>query len=403
MTFNTRTLVVVLGLVIALGPLSIDMYLPTFPALVLALHTDATAVQWSLAAYFIGLSLGQAVYGPLADRYGRKRPLYLGLVTFALASLGCALASNIEILIVMRFAQALGGCAGMVIPRAIVRDCFDTRTGAQVFSWLMLIMGVAPILAPPAGAVMLELAGWQSIFLVLTFASVACVVLVWRFIPETLPVDRRHRAPGFGRHVATQYAGLLTDRSFMRYAMAGGSGQAALFAYITGSSFVLIDIYGMAPTNFGWVFGANAAGLILAAQVNAKLLKRTTPDRILPATLTMLTVFSGLLLLVSITGWGGLPALLVALFLFVSTLGFSFPNATACALSQQAHRAGMASALLGTLQFGVATLASVVVGALAHYGALGMAGVMTVCALVALAFLWVLAPRTGAVVAQSEA
>jgi DHA1 family bicyclomycin/chloramphenicol resistance-like MFS transporter len=339
------------------------MYLPSFPTLERELHTNSATVQFSLAAFFIGLAVGQALYGPLADRFGRKRPLYAGISLYIVASIGCALARNIETLIALRFVQALGGCAGIVIARAMVRDLFDQRTMARVFSLLTLVLGVAPILAPMAGGYFLYFFGWRAIFFFLTVFGVICLAVSAIWLEETLPPSRRHKVDSNPIKAALKvYGELLIDPRFIGYALSGAVAQSGLFAYIANSPFVFIKLYGVHENVYGLFFGLNAFGLIAASQINHRLLSRWTSDAILSRIMVVVTFFGLTLLLMAWTGWGGLWGLIPPLFGFVASLGFSFPNALAGALAHQARRAGSASALLGTIQFSLATIAGSLVG-----------------------------------------
>lgn len=377
-------LVLILGALTAFASLSIDMYLPSFPTLEEDLQATSSAVQFSLAAFFVGMALGQAWYGPLADRFGRKRPLYAGISLYVLASVGCALAPNIETLIGLRFVQAVGGCAGIVIARAMVRDLFDREASAKVFSLLTLVLGVAPILAPLLGGYVLKFFGWRAIFGILVVFGLACLIAAAGGLRETLPESARHNHTSPIRGALRIYGQLLTDRRFNGYAFAGGIAQAGMFAYISGSPFVFIKLYGVPEQTYGWFFGLNAFGLIAASQVNHRLLTGWKSDAILSRILLIVAGFGIWLLTMAFTGWGGLWGLLLPLFGFVASLGFSFPNAVAGAMAHQAHRAGSASALLGTIQFGAATIAGAMVGAFHAHSAVPMAAVMAVCGMMAL-------------------
>ncbi len=378
-------LVLILGALTAFASLSIDMYLPSFPTLEKALHASSSSVQFSLAAFFVGMALGQALYGPIADRFGRKRPLYAGISLYVLASLGCAFAPNIETLIALRFVQALGGCAGIVIGRAMVRDLFDREASAKVFSLLTLVLGVAPILAPLVGGYVLKLFGWRAIFGILVVFGIFCLIAAIFGLRETLPESARHTHASPILGALHMYGQLLADRRFNGYAFAGGIAQAGMFAYISGSPFVFIKLYGVPEQAYGWLFGMNAFGLIAASQVNHRLLAHWKSDAILSRILLIVAGFGIWLLIMAFTGWGGLWGLLLPLFGFVASLGFSFPNAIAGAMAHQAHRAGSASALLGTIQFGAATIAGSMVGAFHAHSAVPMAAVMAVCGVMALA------------------
>jgi DHA1 family bicyclomycin/chloramphenicol resistance-like MFS transporter len=394
MPASTARLVLVLGALTALTPASVDMYLPSFPVLERALGAGAAAVQLTLGAFLVGLAVGQALYGPLADRLGRRRPLVAGLALFVLASAGCALATRIEALIALRFVQALGGSAALVIPRAVVRDRFDPQASARVFSLLVLVLGVAPILAPTVGGQILVRAGWRAIFAALAALGVAGLVLVIVALPETRPPSAA-AATGAVRAALRDYARLLADRRFMGFAGSGGIAVAGMFAYISGSPFVLIELYQVPATAYGWVFGANAVGLIGASQLNRWLLGRYSAEALLGRALAASALVGVALLLASATGWGGLPALLVLLFGFLGSLGFVQPNALACALAGHPERAGSASALFGVVQFTVATGASALVGGLHDGTARPMATVMAACAGLALGVHGVLGHRRG--------
>ncbi|MFE2008241.1 multidrug effflux MFS transporter [Pseudomonas guariconensis] len=369
-------IVLILGALSAFGPLAIDFYLPAFPAMAQAFGTDEKHVQTTLAAYFLGLSLGQLAYGPVADRFGRRTPLLFGITLFTLASLACAYAPNLQTLVLARFVQALGGCAGMVLSRAIVSDKCDPVASAKVFSQLMLVMGLAPILAPMLGGVLVNVSGWQSIFLALSLFSAACLLAVSLGLPESLPPDMP-RQPLSG--ALRQYLRLLGDRVFLGHALTGGIAIAGMFAYIAGSPFVFIKLYGVPAEHYGWLFGTNAAGFILMAQVNARLLAKRGPAFLL-ARAVWLYLLAGLALLcVAALRPESLWPLLVPLFLCIASLGCIIPNASACAMSGQGARAGSASALMGCAQFSVAAGAAALVGVLHDGSAVPMALVISLC------------------------
>lgn len=372
---NLRT-IMILGALSAFGPLAIDFYLPAFPAMALALGTDEKHVQLTLAAYFLGLSIGQLAYGPVADRFGRRIPLLAGVALFTLASLACAFAPNLEWLIGARFVQALGGCAGMVISRAVVSDKCDAVGSAKVFSQLMLVMGLAPILAPMLGGLMVNLYGWQSIFIMLTLFSALSALAVALGLPESLPANQP-RQPLSG--ALRQYGRLLSDKIFLGHALTGGIAIAGMFAYIAGSPFVFITLYGVPAEHFGWLFGSNAAGFILVAQINARLLSRRGPAFLLARTVWIYLAAGLTLLGVSALHTTELWPLLVPLFICIASLGCIIPNASACAMSGQGARAGSASAMLGCLQFSVAAGAASLVGILHDGSAMPMAMVISLC------------------------
>ncbi len=373
------TILLILGALSAFGPLAIDFYLPAFPALARAFATDVEHVQLSLAAYFIGLAIGQLVYGPLADRYGRRMPLLVGVVLFTLASIACSFAPSLDWLIAARFVQALGGCAGMVVARAVVRDLCDPLASAKVFSQLMLVMGLAPILAPLGGGLLLTGFGWPSIFLALSLFSAACLIAIALWLPETIPAGPR--APISG--ALGQYRRLFGDSAFIGHALTGGLCMAGMFAYIAGSPFVFIELYGVAPQHYGWVFGINAVGFILMAQVNVVLMRWRGPAFWVRRWVWVYLASGAALLVVATAQPAALWPLLIPLFVAIASLGCLLPNATACAMAGQGRHAGSASALLGSLQFGIAAAAAAAVSALHDGSAIPLAAVITLCGLAA--------------------
>ncbi|MHA7114514.1 multidrug effflux MFS transporter [Pseudomonas promysalinigenes] len=369
-------MVLILGALSAFGPLAIDFYLPAFPAMAQAFATDEKHVQVTLAAYFLGLSIGQLAYGPVTDRFGRRKPLVFGVALFTLASLACAYAPNLDTLIIARFVQALGGCAGMVLSRAIVSDKCDPVASAKVFSQLMLVVGLAPILAPMLGGVLVNFAGWQSIFLALSLFSAACLLAVTLGLPESLPAHVP-RQPLSG--ALRQYLRLLADRVFLGHALTGGIAIAGMCAYIAGSPFVFIKLYGVPAEHYGWLFGTNAAGFILVAQVNARLLVKRGPAFLLSRAVWVYLAAGLSLLAVAALQPAALWPLLVPLFVCIASLGCIIPNAAACAMSGQGARAGSASALMGCLQFSVAAAAAALVGVLHDGSAIPMSMVISLC------------------------
>ncbi|WP_225412879.1 multidrug effflux MFS transporter [Stigmatella hybrida] len=384
---STFVLELILGTLTAFAPLSIDMYLPALPDIGGDLHANTAAVQLTLATFFVGLALGQFGAGPLIDRFGRTKPLYAGLAVYVLGSAGCALAPSVEALSAFRFLQALGGAVAIVVPRAVVRDLQSGAGAARMLSRLVLVMGVAPILAPLLGGALLGAFGWRSIFWALAGAGVVSLAAVFFTLPETAP-PRHGRAP----HLA-QFGELLRDPSFVGHALAGGMLQAAMFAYIAGSSFVFITLYEVPPSQFGWFFGANAAGLILNSQINRRLLGRYSPGQLLQWAIWGSLLAAALVWTIAFTGWGGLWGMAGALFLFISTLGFIPPNSTALALENHGKRAGIASAVLGALQFTLAALASWAVSATHNGTAVPMASVIATGAVLGWASLTLPARR----------
>jgi DHA1 family bicyclomycin/chloramphenicol resistance-like MFS transporter len=372
-------LLLLLGILTAIASLSIDMYLPALPAIAVDLRAAPGLLEATLAAFFAGFALGQLVYGPLSDRIGRRPPLIGGLVLYTVASIVCATAATPEVLIAGRAAQALGGCAALVIARAVVRDLYDAQDAARVFSRLMLIMGLAPVLAPSLGSILLVRFSWRAIFWVLAAFGVACIVGVFRRLPETSP---RAAEGGVGM-VIGGYARIFADLRFIGLAMGGGFAGAGMFAYIAASPFVFIEQLGLSPKQYAIIFGSNAFGLIGNSQFNRLLLKRATPPQILGR---VLYVTAGAAIAIAVLAWTGTAswlALAAALFVYVGTIGAVGPNTTAAALSRYGGDAGSASALLGALQFGLAAIAGVAVGTWHDGTARPLGTVILVCGLAA--------------------
>lgn len=367
-----------MGAVTAIGPFSIDMYLPAFPAIAHGLGVPRGEVERTLAAYLAGLALAQIAYGPLADRYGRKLPMQVGMVMYVLASLGCAIAGSIETLTLCRLLQALGGAAGVVIPRAVIRDHYGTQDAARALSLMMLIMGLAPILAPLVGGQLLGFVGWRSLFWVMAGLGLALLLAVSLTMRESLAPDRV--VPLRWATILHNYGALLEHRSFMAHSLAGGLGQAGMFAYIVGSPRVFIELYGVPPEYYGLLFGANAAALILGSQVSARLLRRLHPVVLQRRAQTALALASLAAFLLAVTGLMGLPVLMVCLVGYMFSQGFVNPNSAALALSEQGGRLGAASAMLGTLQLSCGALAGLAVSAWQSDSALPLATVLAACA-----------------------
>ncbi|MDB5777267.1 MAG: Bcr/CflA family multidrug efflux transporter [Herbaspirillum sp.] len=363
----------------AIGSLSIDMYLPSFPAMAADLGVGANMVQLTLASFLIGLAVGQLFYGPFSDRFGRKPPLYFAIGLYAVASCACVFVRDVETLIVLRFFQGLGGCGGFVISRAVIRDKMGAEGSARAFSLMMLVFGVAPILAPLFGGLVLTLWGWRSIFVALTVFAAICLVAMHHVMDESR--DPQHVQPLHLGRICRQYWGLLKDRQFMSYALCGGLVQAGLFAYIAGSPFVLIELHGIPAQYYGLVFGANAIGLIGASQINARLVIKRPLDRILNHALTVAVIVSMSSALAVAAGIDSLPLLLVCLFFYLAAYGMISPNAMAIVLKHQGKQAGTASALMGTLQFGLGVLSGICMSMWNTKSALPLTSVMALCGL----------------------
>ena len=388
--------ILVLGALVALGPLTIDMYLPALPTIAADLGTSAATVQLTLTGTLFGLAVGQLVIGPLSDVLGRKRPMLVGTVVHVLASLACIVAPNVAVLAVLRILQGAGAAAAAVVAMAVVRDLFQGRAAATVLSRLMLVMGVAPVLAPTLGGILLTTVSWRGVFGALALVGVALLVVGAVLLPETLPPEAR-RGGGLAPALRT-YAALLRDREFVALVGVAGLAMSALFAYVAGSSFVFQEEYALDQQQFAYVFAAGAVALIGASQVNVRLLARRTPQQITLAALVGGVVLGALLVVVAATGFGGLVGLLVPLWLFLGTVGLVLPNAPALALSRHGEAAGTAAALLGAVQFGFGALVSPAVGLLGN-NSLAMAAVMLGGAALALVALLLVLRRTPAVAA----
>jgi DHA1 family bicyclomycin/chloramphenicol resistance-like MFS transporter len=355
-------LILLLGSLTAIAPMSIDMYLPAFTALQETFATDAAAVQRTLSVFFIGLSVGQLFYGPLSDRYGRRRPLLAGLALYTIASVGCALAGSVGQLMVWRGLQALGGCAGVVMARAVVRDVFGPREQARVLSSLMLVMGVAPILAPLLGGWVLAHAGWRVLFWILVGFGATTWVAVARGLPDTAPESRATALTAAS--VAAAFARVARQPRFRRFASAGALAQCVLFAYIAGAPFLYMQVLGLSPSGFAAMFGLNSLGLIAASQLNRAALAREETSVVLTRALLAQLVASALFLAVVAWTAPGVVRLATPVLLLVLLLGFVLPNTTALALAPFDRDAGTASALLGSLQYGTSGVATLIVSTL---------------------------------------
>ena len=365
-----------LGVLTAVGPVSTDMYLPAFPAMEAAFHAPAGTAQVTLAAWFAGLAVGQLTQGSLADRYGRRGPLIVGTLVYTLANAGCALAPDLLSISVLRFISAFGGSASMVIPRAIVRDLADGHAAARMMSRLMLVMGVAPILAPTVGGLVLGWYTWHAIFWITALYGGICCALVWWLLPETLP--RAHQIRLGALSLLRRYGAIGQDRVFLAYALMAGFGMFGMFAYIGGSPPVMIQRFGLSPAYFGMVFGGAAAMYILASQINPRLLPRFGSARVLRAGVACYLSAAALLLTCAMLDVGGAYGVVLPIMLAMGSMGFVMPNATVGALSAHAAQAGSASALMGTLQFCLAALSGVLVGQLSDGTARPMAALVLV-------------------------
>lgn len=378
---HKRRLIFILGMLSAFGPMSIDMYLPSLPTLSRYFTAPHLAVQLTLASFFVGLSLGQLFFGTLSDRFGRRRPLLLGLILYVLTSAGCALSPSIGVLIGLRFVQGLGACAGLVISRAVVRDLFSPREAPHIFAAMILVMGLAPIIAPLMGGYLLVWLGWQSIFWLLTVFGLFIFGLVYLGLHESHQPTAEHSLEV--SKVLRRYHALLQDRRFIAFSLVYAMCYGGMFAYIAGSPFVFIDLYKVPANSFGWIFGANALGLVVMSQLNRILHRRYTAEGILQ-TVVIIQLLAGIVLFII----GYYPeismfAIMMPLFVYVASIGLVGPNATALAMAGQGAHAGGASALLGAMQFTAASVSAMVIGSMVMHSAFPLGITILGCAAVA--------------------
>ncbi len=361
------------------------MYLPGFPAIAKDLNTTIDQVQLSLTGYLIGISLGQLLYGPLLDRYGRKLPLYIGLSIYLIASIACALSTTVENLIIMRFFQAIGGCAGMVAAQALVRDLFPIDKTAQIFSLLTLVIAISPMIAPTVGGYVTMAFGWHAIFVILGGITALILIAIHFVLPKGRKPD-----PTLSLHpkvVLANYFAVLKQPQFLVYTLAGGIATAAPFAYIAGSPDVFMNFYKVSEQEYGWIFAFIAFAMIGSTQLNHILLKHFKSEQIILVTLSYQTVVGLVLVLGTWAGWYNKYSLLILMFIFLSGQGLTNPNASALSLAPFSRLAGSAAALMGSFRMGMGGLVSAAVSALHNNTAIPMVGMMTVCAVTGLTLL----------------
>ena len=377
----------ILGLLSAIGPFAIDMYLPALPSIGQSLGASMSAVQASLMAFFISLGVGQLIYGPMSDMVGRKAPLYFGLVLFGAGSIGCALAPDIQTLVVLRFIQGLGASAGMVIPRAVVRDLHTGHDAARLMSLLMLVFSVSPILAPLAGSLLIESLGWRSVFWAVTVAAVLGLMLLATSLQETRPAAER--ANSSVRSALQGYSVLLRDRHFLGLVFIGAFGISSFFAYLANSSFVMIDHYGLSPRQYSIAFAANAAAFIGVSQFTGVLTARFGLAPLVKVAVTGYAAVMVGLLAVNLLGMDQLPLMLALLFVGYGFLGLVVPTTAVLALDNHGSIAGTASALMGTLQFVTGAIVMATVGLFVDGTARPMVAGIAACAVIAFVMAWV--------------
>jgi len=390
----------ILSLLMAFASISTDLYLPALPAMALALHADAGAVELTISGYLIGFSLGQLLWGPIGDRYGRRLPIAIGLVVFVIGSAGCALSTDAPMLVGWRAVQAVGACASVVLARAMVRDLYTGHRAAQMMSTLMTVMAIAPLLGPSVGGLILHVASWRAIFWTLVGVGLATLAAL-RALPETLPASRRNHEP-LGQALAA-YAGLLQHRRVLGYAGAGGFFYGAMYAYIAGTPFAYITYHHVSPQFYGVLFATGIVGIMITNQINARLVRRIGSDRLMRAG-TLGAAIAGVLLAINArTDWGGLLGLVIPLFVFISATGFIVANSIAGALGTFPARAGAMSALIGASQYGTGIFGSALVGFFADGTPWPMGGVIALMSIGSLLCAMLLVPSHVAVLNEATA
>ena len=359
---NNFSLILILGSLTALSPFSIDMYLPAFPQMAHDFQTNVAKVSLTLSSYFIGLASGQLFYGPLMDRFGRKKPLYAGLIIYILAAIGCAFSKSVDTLMIFRFIQAAGGCAAAVGAFAMVRDLFSSKESAKVLSLLILILGVSPLLAPTIGGYLAVYFGWASVFFVLASIAATILIVVWRLLPESHAGDKNHVLRLMP--IAKNYLSIVREPQFYTYAASGAMGFAGLFVYLAASPTIFMEIFGVSEQVYGWIFAIVAMGLVGTSQLNVVLIKKYNSEKILFFSLSALVCTSFVFFICAFTGHYNVYSIVCTMFVFLSCIGLSNPNSQALAMAPFASKAGSATALVGFLQMSFGALASICVGLL---------------------------------------
>lgn len=384
-------IILILGGLSTISPFSIDMYLPGFPAIASDLKTTIPMVQLSLTSYFIGISAGQLLYGPLLDRFGRKIPLYAGLGIYVIASLGCALTNSVDGLIGMRFLQALGGCAGMVAAQTLVRDLFPADKTAQVFSWMTLVIAISPMIAPAVGGYVTVAFGWHSVFITLAAITVVIMGCVHFVLPVGKPPDLSISL--LPKPVLTNFYNVLQQRQFLLYTLTGGLATAAPFAYIAGSPDVFMNLYQVSEKEYGWIFAFIAMVIIGAAQLNHLLLKKYPSSQIIKTTLLLQASIGLIMISGTWFQWFNKQELVGIMALFLAGHGLTNPNANALSLAPFSKHTGSAASLSGSFRMAMGGLASALVSVFHNGTAMPMIGVMFFCIVGGLMMLLIGRPR----------
>jgi DHA1 family bicyclomycin/chloramphenicol resistance-like MFS transporter len=380
-------LILILGTLATLGPFSIDMYLPGFPAIAKYLHTTTAQVSLSLSSFFIGISAGQLLYGPLLDRYGRKKPLYVGLVIYIVASVGCLLVHSIEALIILRFVQAIGSCAAAVASVAMVRDLFPAKDNAKVFALLMLVISASPMLAPTAGGYVTAAFGWQWVFILLAAIAALILIAVIFSLPESYkPNPDFSLKPG---PIVKSFLSVIVEPQFYTYAISGAFAFSGLFAYVSGSPLVFMDVFKVSGTTYGWIFALLSIGLIGSSQISSLLLKKFQSEQVVPCAIMAEVIVALAFFAGASMGWFGMYGTIVMIFLFLCCVGLSNPNTSALSIAPFSHNAGTASSLMGALQLGIGALASFGISLFTAHSAVPMAAIMAGTSIVAMLVLFI--------------
>ena len=378
-------LILILGSLTALGPFSIDMYLPGFKAIAQDLNTTEGKVAWSLSSYFIGISAGQLLYGPLLDRFGRKKPLYVGLVLYIIASIGCYFAADIEQLIILRFIQAVGSCAAGVASMAMVRDIFPLKDNAKIFALLILILGASPMVAPTTGGYITEVWGWHLIFIILAAMAVLILIAVIFFLPESHQPDPTYSLKPLP--ILNSFYSVFKNPQFYTYTFTGAFAFMGLFVYVAGSPLVFLEVFKVSGTTYGWIFAGLSIGFIGSSQVNNILLKKFKSEQIVVVAVIVQTITTLIFVVATLNGWFGIGGTICMIFIVLCCVGITNPNASALSLAPFAQNAGTAAALLGAIQLGLGAVASFGISFFDSHSALPMAGTMAVSASIALIIL----------------
>ena len=377
--------ILILGTLTALVPFSIDMYLPGFKAIASALHTSVTDVALSLSSFFIGVCFAQLIYGPLMDRFGRKRPLYVGLVLYIISSVACVMAGSLEALVALRFVQALGACAAAVAANAMVRDLFPVEDNAKVFSALMLVLSTSPLIAPTAGGYMIAAWGWPSVFIALAVIALLIIFAIWFGLPESSKPDPNYSLKPAS--ILNNYWQVIRNPQFFTYAISGSVAFSGLFAYISVSPSIFMELYKVSEKAYGWIFALLASGVIGGTQANRFMLKYFTSKQIVRTAMITQSLIGVAMFLSAWYELIGLTGIIVYLFLFLTCVGFVLPNTSALCMHPFNRNAGSASALMGALQMGIGSLGAFMVSLFNNSTPIPMTGMMAGMALLALSIL----------------